>query len=366
MATYKVLQDIEAEDKLVGPLSLRQFIYGCITALCGYFCFIAIAKGVPYLLVVFVPPMLFTGFFAFPWSREQPTEVWALAKIRFMLKPRRRIWNQSGVKELVTVTAPKRTEKTVTNGLSQSEVRSRLNALANTIDSRGWAIKNVNVNLYAQPSQLPTVSSDRLVDPSTMPQEVSNIDVTASDDMLDEQNNPVAQQFESLLSNSSQSRRENIVSQLAGNQAAAPQAPADYWFLNQPTPGGQQNVVDGSDASYVKPQVVYPGSADDTAAAVPAAEPTEAEKAIIEQTKHRANPYQFAYSHLKNIQPLGSRPARTAKKKPAAAGDESVTATTDPAKIELARNNDLNISTIARLANKKDQDDDNEVVVPLR
>ena len=27
MATYKVIQDIEAEDKLIGPLTLRQFIY---------------------------------------------------------------------------------------------------------------------------------------------------------------------------------------------------------------------------------------------------------------------------------------------------------------------------------------------------
>ncbi len=33
MATYKVIQDIEAEDKLLGPLSLRQFIYAVIVVL---------------------------------------------------------------------------------------------------------------------------------------------------------------------------------------------------------------------------------------------------------------------------------------------------------------------------------------------
>jgi len=40
MATYKVIQDIEAEDKLVGPLTLRQFIYAAIAAICGYLSFL--------------------------------------------------------------------------------------------------------------------------------------------------------------------------------------------------------------------------------------------------------------------------------------------------------------------------------------
>src|ERR1017187_7812603 len=103
MATYKVIQDIEAEDKLVGPLSLRQFIYGVIAAFCGYLSFIALTKGAAFLLVIFAPVMIFTGFFAFPWGRDQSTEVWALAKIRFFIKPRRRIWDQTGAKNLVEV-----------------------------------------------------------------------------------------------------------------------------------------------------------------------------------------------------------------------------------------------------------------------
>ena len=45
MATYKVIQDIEAEDKLVGPLTLKQFIYAGISALCLYICFIAMLSS---------------------------------------------------------------------------------------------------------------------------------------------------------------------------------------------------------------------------------------------------------------------------------------------------------------------------------
>jgi hypothetical protein len=369
MASYKVLQDIEAEDKLVGALSLRQFVYAGVSALCFYLSFIVISKGVAFLLVLFLPPGLFCGFFAFPFGRDQPTEVWALAKIRFYLKPRRRIWNQSGVKELVTVTAPKHIEKAYTDGLSPLEVQSRLSALANTIDSRGWAIKNVNVNLYAQPSATATTESDRLIDMSSLPQEVSNIDITASDDMLDAQNNPIAQQFDAMITQSSQAHRQQIVNQLQQNAPAAPlktaqgQPPADYWFLNQPAPAGSSAPVD---TAYVKPQVVFPGASDQSVAAVPAAEPTESEEALIKQLEKQGNPARAAYSHLKNIHPLGSEPVASAQ--PPQTQNSSATPVTppaDPAKIELARNNDLNIDVIARLANKKEPPSD-EVIIPLR
>jgi len=46
MATYKVPQDVEADDKLIGPFSFRQFIYLIIVA--G---FILIAWGLAQLLL---------------------------------------------------------------------------------------------------------------------------------------------------------------------------------------------------------------------------------------------------------------------------------------------------------------------------
>jgi hypothetical protein len=152
-----------------------------------------------FLLVLFLPPFLLSGFFAFPFGRDQPTEVWALAKLRFWFKPRTRMWDQSGVKELVTITVPKKVERVYTDGLSQTEVQSRLKALANTIDSRGWAVKNINITSYA-PNPLVSSSSDRLLDISGVPDTVPDTVVLASDDMLDEENNPIAHQFDSMSS----------------------------------------------------------------------------------------------------------------------------------------------------------------------
>ena len=91
MATYKVLQDIEAEDKLVGALTLRQFIYAGIAAFMLYMSFFSLTKHVAFLMIIFLPVALFSGFLAIPWHGDQPTEVWALAKRRFLLKPRKRI-----------------------------------------------------------------------------------------------------------------------------------------------------------------------------------------------------------------------------------------------------------------------------------
>jgi hypothetical protein len=220
MATYKVLQDIEAEDKLVGPLTLRQCIYAAIMFTSLYLGFLSATKHAAVMLVVFVPVAGLTGFFAFPWKQDQPTEVWALAKIRFYLKPRRRIWDQSDVKQLVTITVPKHVERHLTNGLNQEEVHSRLSALAATIDSRGWAIKNLNVNLNTA-AVLPAMeTSDRLVQASSLPQEVSNIDVRASDDMLDANANPVAQHFESMITASAAAHRQQLIAQM--QQPSAP------------------------------------------------------------------------------------------------------------------------------------------------
>ena len=40
MAIYKVPQDVEAEDKLLGPFTFRQFIYLLIVAAMGFLAFV--------------------------------------------------------------------------------------------------------------------------------------------------------------------------------------------------------------------------------------------------------------------------------------------------------------------------------------
>jgi len=360
MATYKVIQDVEAEDKLVGPLTLRQFIYAGIAALCLYLGFLSVTKHAPFMLAIFLPIAFTTGFFAFPWGQDQPTEIWALAKIRFALKPRRRIWDQSGQKELVTITVPKRIERQLTNGLNQTEVASRLSALANTIDSRGWAVKNINVNLGAN-AMAATDSSDRLVDASSLPQQVSDIDVRASDDMLDESANPVAQHFDNMISASAAAHRQQLIAQMQQPAAApaATQTPADYWFMQQ-----QPTTAPGQ-ATFASDPVVTPG-AQLPAAAPQAAAPTAEEEALIEKLKAENASQTVAYGHLKTLKTPEQLLAEEAANRAAAAAKPPVTPKNQAAIINLANNDDLDVATLARQAHKQAEGDDGEVVISLR
>lgn len=359
MATYKVIQDIEAEDHILGPLTLRQFIYGLVTAFFLYLCFIVITKHAAFLLVIFLPPALFSGFFAFPFGKDQPTEVWALAKLRFLFKPRRRIWNQSGVKELVTITVPKRVEVQLTNGLNQTEVKSRLEALASTIDSRGWAIKNAGYGGggYVQPSVMAAdASSDRLINIGSMPRPVPDFDITGRDDILDDQASPLAQQFTQMIDTSTKSHRQQLMDELNEVRAASAQASTPQWFASSPL---------GTAGGATRPAI------DTSTGMTPATNPTAAETALLAHSQQQQAAASQANAHLRTLRPIDpNAPVPTSQPvvaKPATTPAASGSAPTDPAILKLATNNDLNISTLAHEAGKtKELDGSNgEVVISL-
>lgn len=202
MAQYKVLQDIEAEDKLLGPLSLRQFIYAAITIALGFVAFRLFLTPVWFLGILFAPPALFFGLLAAPLGGQQSSEIWLLAKIRFFLKPKRRIWDQTGMKELVTITAPKKMEKILTKGYSQDEVQSRLKALATTLDTRGWAVKNATAPIYGD-------GSDRLLDIGQTSSQRVTTDVTT--DIMDPSTSPRAQAMDDLMNKSAQQHKARVL-----------------------------------------------------------------------------------------------------------------------------------------------------------
>jgi len=292
MATYKVIQNIEAEDKLLGPLTLRQFLYAAIGAVALYLCYFFITHGLYVFLIIPLPIVALAAFLAFPWSRDQPTEVWAVAKVRFYLKPHKRIWDQTGIKEMVTVTAPKKIVTNYTNNLTPQEVQSRLKALAATIDTRGWVTKNVNVNLSTPDDTIAAISpSDRLVSGSTKTSDFPNVDIRADEDILDEHNNPTAQHFEEMINKKEQEHHANLVQKT--QQAASGSKPnnqtdsglpADYWFLNQPdqpikVPAG--NTTFGS-------KIVIPGTDNYSSPTQPSA----AEEELAKEIKNRRGDYE--------------------------------------------------------------------------
>ena len=410
MATYTVLQDIEAEDTLIGPLTLRQCVYAAVAVLAGWLSYMVISRGAPYLVIVFLPFIAGGVFFAFPWSKQQPTEVWALAKVRFYLLPRKRIWDQSGVKQLVTITAPKRAPKAYTRHLSPTEVQSRLRALADTIDSRGWAVKNIELGYYSQPSILGNTESDRLLDPNSLPQDVPTLDPQAANDIFDAANNPIAHKFDALMSQAAGTHHQQLLQQMSAPPAPEPAAITQYWHMKTIQPPSHTPPASPAGQSAVSQQpasaITYSTDADMSAGQDEQRSASPAASAAPKAAGHAYTPRATTgYTHrqihaVDDSQASGSSqtqppidytairvPGSAAMPSPGAqaqaAGQDSqttagplaaaanpaanppVTDQPNPAILELANNNDLNVATIAREAQARSLESQGEVVVNL-
>lgn len=158
MAQYKVPQDVEADDKLLGPFTFRQFIYLMVTGGC-----IGLAFGLfqifPLLAIIPIPFAIFFGALALPIKRDQPMETYLAAILSYHLKPRKRIWNPGQRESTIEITAPKIVEKPRTRDLSGEEAGNRLSFLANVIDSEGYAVRGAINDAPVQPQIIEEANS---------------------------------------------------------------------------------------------------------------------------------------------------------------------------------------------------------------
>ncbi len=303
MSVYKVPQDVEAEDKLLGPFSFRQFVF-LIIAVIG----IAIAYGLSTILlplaIIPVPIILFFGALALPLKKDQPMEVYLAAVISFMLKPKKRLWQPDGIERLVEVIAPKVEEKTYGNNYDQAEVQRRLSYLANLVDSQGWSIRGVN-----NPN-------------SSMRADLFN-EGQAANDILDE-NSTTAQNINHLINQSDVRRRQEVIQKMQTGQSATP-PPTQTPQTPQPDNSAPATPLQMNPYPTMRQSVLNPVSGRSTANAPSQTQPTTTPQTSVNEVS--------------------------------------------PAIIELANNRDLSIETIAREANRIQQENklsDEEVVISLR
>ena len=229
MSRYKVAQDVEAEDKILGPFSFRQFIY-LLVAAAG----IALAWGLSQvflpLAVIPVPAILLFGALALPLRKDQPMEVYLAAVVSFYTKPRRRMWQPDGINSLIEITVPEKVEIERTKNLSQDEAERRLAYLSQLADSHGWSIRHTRV---------PDAQGSMISDVYFEAQQTS--------DMFDD-NSSEARAMTRRIEQSNQARRRAAIERMQAPTAALPavadgqplqQAPVPYqpaWPQAQPQP----------------------------------------------------------------------------------------------------------------------------------
>ena len=145
MAQYKVPQDVEADDKLIGPFSFRQFVYlmiagGLIATAVGLF------QIFPALAIVPVPFVVFFLALALPLKKDQPMETYLAAVVSYHLKPHSRHWMPGQKENPIIITAPKIVEQKRTRDITGEEATHRLSFLADIVDTEGYAIKGAGAS----------------------------------------------------------------------------------------------------------------------------------------------------------------------------------------------------------------------------
>lgn len=219
MATYKVPQDVEAEDKLVGPLTFKQFIFLLIAvgaALMAWF----MAQVHPLLIVVPLPVILVFGGLAVFRREDQPMERYLLSFFNFLLRPKQRIWSPEGNYDHLIITAPKNAEAPPQLKQDVEQARGQLEKLAKVVDTRGWATKRPELTLPSDNQVIGSDADDRLFMPDK-PQEPE--EVHEREDMLDD-DNPEARNLDNMLQQHTLEQREqllqNIRQQVSENATA--------------------------------------------------------------------------------------------------------------------------------------------------
>lgn len=101
---FKVPQNIDMEDKIIGPLTLTQFFYLLFGGLIIYILFSNLAlNGYGFLFwILAIPIGLFSFALAFIKVQDRPFPSFIAAGIKFLLQPRQRVWQRyEPPKELV-------------------------------------------------------------------------------------------------------------------------------------------------------------------------------------------------------------------------------------------------------------------------
>ncbi|MBQ9029378.1 PrgI family protein [Candidatus Saccharibacteria bacterium] len=358
MAQYKVPQDVEADDKLLGPFTFRQFVYlmvmGGMIALA-----VALFQIFPFLAILPLPIAIFFAVLALPLKKDQPMETYLAAVVSYHLKPRHRFWNPGQRESTIEITAPKVVEQPRTRNITGEEASTRLSFLANIVDTEGNSLRS---SVPAQPMQA-NFYTENISAPDVL-------EVTPPD------------QLTQLMNNSQNSQRAEIINQMRATFAAqnnpgtagyipqAQSAPQNQFISpaqapTQSTPQPVQSLIPAAPAQtpvqpamptaaesisemLIAPEAIPPKPSTPEPAMVARPAPPEEPEVILPTPEELA-----AYEPLKS--PVVITPDIAAMKR--AAENQARLAA-------LSKDKELSVATIAKEANRIAKDD--EVYISLR
>ena len=345
MAQYKVPQDVEADDKLLGPFSFRQFVYLLIAA--GL---IALAVGLfqlfPLLALIPLPPVFLFLVLALPLKKDQPMETYLAAMVSFYIKPHTRVWTPGQRESTIFITAPKNVEDIRTRDITGEEATHRLSFLANLVDSEGYAIKGA------------TNSSMR---------EDLVAEANAQSDMFDTYNsanlNRVIDQNKTVQRQAAMQQMQTALQNREAEQQAAAQAEQRRQMEEQQRILAEQKRQREEAEFRLREEEMrrlnseHEDALNSMRAAISRGEEIDTSSAMIQNNRGKLGP--------KPENKPKPAPKPEPAPEPAPAPKKVATEAPKPSIMELANNPDFTVATIAKEANRLNKKEEGEVFVSL-
>lgn len=329
MATYKVPQDVEADDKLLGPFSFRQVIYLFIVAGLGGIAYLLFGIF-PLLAVLPVPPMIFLLILALPLRKEQPMETYLAAVINFYLKPSKRFWNPGQRESTIYITTPKKIEGPRIRALSEEEASHRLSFLANIVDSNGQSIKE---------GWSGSVQDEYIAEAAATPDMFENYDSQVLTNRV--QTNTNANHEEAIA------KMRAAIAEIEGTETSIPTVP--------PTTPIITNLSTKQQARTVPPLSQYRSTITNIPSPATESQASSiAQQSIVQTTQSQPSQATLPQTLLQSQQPTAPTTTRQPVVNPAQVA----------AMQQLSNNNSYTIETIAKQANHI-QNSNNETYISL-
>lgn len=129
---FKVPQNIDLADRVVGPLTLVQFLYLLTGGIVVYILFSVVAPvNIPLFFGLSIPIGVFSFALAFLKIQDQPFGKFVVAFMSYLSRPKIRVWAKEGLDPEVIVAdnSPKKSDRVPTKAIKKSELEKLSQAL---------------------------------------------------------------------------------------------------------------------------------------------------------------------------------------------------------------------------------------------
>lgn len=151
---FQVPQNIDLEDKIVGPLTMTQFVYVLAGGLIDYLLFQSFAKqSFALFLFLAIPITLVALAFAFLKIQEQPLTHFFVAWMTYLGKPKKRIWKRDQSFQPILTAPPKKDKPEAVVIPKHHLEKSELEQLAYSLDMPSQATAPAQAKNFGKVAQ---------------------------------------------------------------------------------------------------------------------------------------------------------------------------------------------------------------------